>query len=70
MSSGGVNQDVSDDQGADIPSVPILEEAIAYDKLDVKPTWRGWIHAGTFPLAIVLGIVLLLSADGPAATIS
>jgi hemolysin III len=70
MSSSGVNQGVSDDQGADIPSVPLLEEAIAYDKLDVKPTWRGWIHAGTFPLAIVLGIILLVAADGAAARIS
>jgi hemolysin III len=70
MSSGGVNHNVSDDQGADIPSVPILEEAIAYDQLDAKPTWRGWIHAGTFPLAIVLGAVLLVAADGSAATIS
>jgi hemolysin III len=70
MSSGGVNHNVSDDQGADIPSVPILEEAIAYDQLDAKPTWRGWIHAGTFPLAIVLGAVLLVAADGSAATVS
>jgi hemolysin III len=70
MSSGGVNHDVSDDQGANIPSVPLLEEAIAYDQLDAKPTWRGWIHAGTFPLAIVLGAVLLVSADGTAATVS
>jgi hemolysin III len=70
MSSGGVNHDVSDDQGANIPSVPLLDEAIAYDQLDAKPTWRGWIHAGTFPLAIVLGAVLLVSADGTAATVS
>ncbi len=31
---------------------------------EVKPTWRGWIHAGTFPAAIALGIVLVCLADG------
>jgi hemolysin III len=35
--------------------------------VDVKPTWRGWLHAGTFPLTIVAGIVLIVVADGPAA---
>ena len=29
-----------------------------------KPTWRGWIHAATVPIAIVLGIVLVCVADG------
>jgi hemolysin III len=38
--------------------------------IETKPTWRGWIHAGTFPLAIALGILLVTSADGPAARIS
>ena len=33
----------------------------------MKPTWRGWIHTGTFPLAIAAGIVLIVLADGPAA---
>ncbi|BDZ49649.1 DNA-binding protein [Frondihabitans sucicola] len=38
--------------------------------LEIKPTWRGWIHAGTFPLAIALGIVLVTLADGVPAKIS
>jgi hemolysin III len=50
--------------------VPLLEESIEFQQLDAKPTWRGWIHAGTFPLAIVLGAILLVSADGTAATVS
>jgi hemolysin III len=50
----------------DIPSIPLMEDAVAHPG-DVKPTWRGWIHAGTFPVTIVAGIVLLLSADGAAA---
>jgi hemolysin III len=56
--------------GADLPNVPLLEEAIEYDRIDAKPTWRGWIHAGTFPLAIVLGVILIVAADGAAAKIS
>lgn len=53
-----------------LPNVPLLEEAIEYEKLDAKPTWRGWIHAGTFPVAIVLGIILIVLADGVAAKVS
>lgn len=32
-----------------------------------KPTWRGWIHAGTFPVTIAAGIVLITLAHGTAA---
>ena len=53
-----------------LPNLPLLEEAIEYEKLDAKPTWRGWIHAGTFPVAIVLGIILIVLADGVAAKVS
>jgi len=31
---------------------------------ETKPSWRGWIHAGTFPVAVALGIVLVCLADG------
>jgi hemolysin III len=58
------------DPGSEIPNVPLLEESIEYDASVVKPTWRGWIHAGTFPLAIVLGIVLITAADGATAKLS
>jgi hemolysin III len=61
---------MSDAGETDLPNVPILDEAIAYEKVDVKPTWRGWIHAGTFPVAIVLGIILIVAADGTAAKVS
>jgi hemolysin III len=37
---------------------------------EAKPTWRGWIHAATFPLAIVLGVILIVSAHGAAAKVS
>lgn len=36
---------------------------------EVKPTWRGWIHACAFPLAIVLGAILIVMAHGAAAKI-
>tara|TARA_R110002020_G_scaffold47715_9_gene136007 strand:- start:576 stop:1244 length:669 start_codon:yes stop_codon:yes gene_type:complete len=43
-------------------------EAAAVDAhVDIRPTWRGWIHAATFPIAIVAGIVLIVLADGTAA---
>jgi len=51
----------------DIPNLPLIDAADAHPE-DVKPTWRGWIHAGTFPVTIAAGIVLLIVADGPAAT--
>jgi len=60
--------DVGSEPASDLPNIPLLEDAV--DLADRKPTWRGWIHAGTFPLTIVLGVVLLVSADGEAATVS
>jgi hemolysin III len=39
-------------------------DAAAADAAEIKPTWRGWIHAGTFPVAIVLGIALIILAQG------
>jgi hemolysin III len=59
-----------DDRAPDLPSLPLLEDAITFTPADVKPTWRGWIHAGTFPVAIVLGTVLIVLAHGAPAKIS
>jgi hemolysin III len=50
----------------DVPSLPFVEEAASAPD-EVRPTWRGWIHAGTFPAALVAGIVLVVLADGAAA---
>ena len=61
---------VHTEPASDLPNVPLLEESISYEDLDAKPTWRGWIHAVTFPLAIVLGAVLISLADGTAARVS
>jgi len=70
MSEDTPRSQVENEPGADLPNVPLLEDAIEFDRLDAKPTWRGWIHAGTFPLAIVLGVILIVAADGAAAKIS
>nr|WP_201471548.1 hemolysin III family protein [Microbacterium hydrocarbonoxydans] len=44
-----------------------MEEAAHDAAVDIKPTWRGWLHAATFPVAIVAGIVLIAVAQGGAA---
>jgi hemolysin III len=54
----------------ELPKLPLLEVAAADDAAapeEVKPTWRGWLHAGIFPISIVAGIVLVVLAQGPAA---
>ncbi|PPG55203.1 hemolysin III [Rathayibacter sp. AY1E9] len=54
--------------GPDLPALPLVEDAIEHDSsAEVRPTWRGWIHAGLFPLAIVAGVVLIVVAEGTAA---
>ncbi|WP_344064180.1 PAQR family membrane homeostasis protein TrhA [Microbacterium pumilum] len=51
----------------DVPVLPLMEAAAVDATVDLKPTWRGWIHAATFPVAIAAGIVLIVLAQGPAA---
>lgn len=41
--------------------VSAAAETVA-DVLGIKPTWRGWIHLGATPLAVVAGIFLILAA--------
>ena len=50
--------------GPDLPNIPILDDGLTHPA-EVKPTWRGWIHAGTFPVTIVAGVVLIALAQGP-----
>jgi len=47
-----------------MPQLPLLEAGAVGAQPDIKPTWRGWIHAATFPVAIVAGIVLITLAQG------
>jgi hemolysin III len=54
-------------QAPDVPALPLMDAAEVDNTVDLKPTWRGWIHAATFPVAIAAGIVLIALAQGPAA---
>lgn len=51
----------------DAGSPPLIAAGAPILTDEVKPLWRGWIHAGVFPIAIAAGIVLLVLAQGPAA---
>jgi len=53
------------EHGPDLPNIPLLDDALSHEAAaEVKPTWRGWIHAGTFPVTIAAGIVLICLAQG------
>jgi hemolysin III len=61
------NSPATHDEGAEMPQLPLLEAAELDATVDIRPTWRGWIHAATFPVAIAAGVVLIVLAQGPAA---
>lgn len=50
--------------------LPLLDAELHDQAVEPRPTWRGWIHAGTLPVAIAAGIVLIVLADGARATIA
>lgn len=52
-----------DREGPNLPNIPLLDASPA-DLAEIKPSWRGWIHAGTFPVTIAAGIVLITLAHG------
>ncbi|GAB3630983.1 hemolysin III family protein [Microbacterium shaanxiense] len=47
-----------------VPKLPLLKAATEDAVVEIKPTWRGWLHAGTFPVAIAAGIVLIVLSEG------
>jgi len=52
------------------PLTAKVEDAVE-DLLTVaKPRLRGWLHAGTFPLAVAGGLVLVILAEGTRATVA
>jgi len=59
-----VETEAENEPGASLPNLPLLEDELEHHPDEKKPTWRGWLHAGTFPLAIAAGIVLICLADG------
>jgi len=64
---GGMSRPTRPPQGPDVPVLPLMDAADVDAKVEARPTWRGWIHAATFPVAIAAGIVLIFLAQGPAA---
>jgi hemolysin III len=44
-------------------AVDDVEHAFQHAKAVVKPLMRGWLHLGTFPLALLGGLLLVLLAD-------
>jgi len=50
-----------------MPQLPLLEAGSVRAQVELKPTWRGWIHAGTFPVAVAAGVLLIVFAQGAAA---
>jgi hemolysin III len=58
-------RDATDHQASSQPPhLPLLDEAEDVAADEVKPTWRGWIHAATAPIAAVAGLVLVAVAHG------
>ncbi|MCR2817060.1 PAQR family membrane homeostasis protein TrhA [Microbacterium jiangjiandongii] len=47
-----------------MPELPLIDAAAVGGHVELKPTWRGWLHAATFPVAIIAGIVLISVAQG------
>lgn len=52
-------------QGAVGDALDRFEEASDRMVAQVKPKLRGWIHAGTFPVALVAGIALIAFTPAP-----
>ena len=53
-----------------LPGYVPVSEGFAEQTKEIKPTWRGWIHAGVLPLVIVGGILLVILANGIPAKIT
>ncbi len=50
--------------------MPDLGSAVSDVAKAVKPKLRGWLHAGTFPLAVAVGIVLVILAPSTQAKVA
>ena len=60
---------VDEATGTDLPNIPFFDASSKTAADETKPTWRGWIHAATIPVASALGALLIVMADGPAAKV-
>ncbi len=43
---------------------------VTVHEIQQKPSWRGWLHAGSAPLVLIVGIILVALAPGTAAKIA
>ena len=50
--------------------LPLMADALDHQPSAHTPSWRGWIHLGSLPLALAAGIVLIALAQGVAASVS
>jgi hemolysin III len=65
--------DSVDATDSELPHLPLVDDVLDHGPAEAsvtKPSWRGWIHAGTLPVAIVLGVVLISLAHGAPAKVS
>ena len=53
-----------------LPGYVPVSEGFAEQTKEIKPTWRGWIHAGVLPIVIAGGILLVVLANGMPAKIT
>lgn len=53
-----------------LPGYVPVSAGFAEQTKEIKPTWRGWIHAGVLPIVIAGGIVLVILANGMPAKIT
>jgi hemolysin III len=53
-----------------LPGYVPVSEGFSEQTQDIKPTWRGWIHAGVLPIVIAGGILLVILANGMPAKIT
>lgn len=58
FSDAGPANEVEEDDDFGVSAIP------------AKPLLRGWIHLGTLPVAIALGVLLTALAEGPALTVA
>jgi hemolysin III len=65
----GTPGDDGPDEDASVAHLPLVDDAQDTGP-EPRPTWRGWLHAGMTPVALVLGAVLIAVADGTAARIA
>ena len=63
MRTDSPRRDAAADAPLHLPLIEAAGDAEAVAAREAKPSWRGWIHLVTAPIALVAGIVLVALAD-------